>query len=190
MSDKWSRIALYLFIGILILSFVTACLRAKAPNQEKLPVESEGIVGPPTPPKAEPVVHSVEINAGLSGKEFSFENVKFTHMAIEADEDLEWMVRVWVAVNGDYVGSFYADGWEDKAEEKLRIGPGDISVWVPIRGTWLTGPNIIQLKFNTEGMGDLDLPARYFKGKLYLKNDPEALEKDESGKTPKDESSN
>ena len=189
MGNKYLKIVLSLLAGILVLSFFTACDRVRVPGQKQPPpVEPNAAPGPTTPPKAEVKVHEVPISAELEGKEYSFENVRFTHIAIKADDSMEWPVKIWVALNDEFQGFVYADGWEDEAPKKQLIGPGDLSKWVPLKGSWLTGENLLRLKFITPSICGMDIPARYFKGTLYLKDDREALEnepaKGTSGEKP------
>ncbi len=177
MDNRISRIAVFLTLGLLLCSASFACLTAKVPEKEGQNVGGQEAA--PTaeqPPKVEEKVYSVPIDATLSGKEYAFDNVKFTHIAFKADENMEWLTDAWISLNGDFLGKLYANGWEDQVKEKIMLGPGDTSVWAPIRGTWLTGENVIKVKFLTPGVGDMELPARYFKGIMYLKNDPAALE--------------
>lgn len=182
MIKKWTVIFLLAIFAALLLGVSTACLRAKVPDKGEPPsIDPNAAPDAEGPSKDEPIVYTHPIDATLSGKEYGFDNVKFTHIAIKADESLEWMVAVWVALNGDFQGKIYANGWEDQIDEKIRIGPGDTSVWVPLRGTWLTGENVLQLKFITPSVGNMEVPARYFKGLMYLKNDPKLLDKQLAG---------
>ena len=183
MEKKWHRIIIFALIGLMLLSVSTACTRARVPATGEQPNGPADTPGDNKQADTGPKVFSYPIDATLSGKEFGLENVRFTHIAFKADDSMEWMVAVWVTLNEEFQGKIYANGWEDKVDEKLRIGPGDTSVWVPLRGTWLTGENILKLKFLTPSVGDVELPARYFKGVMYLKNDPALHEKEITGET-------
>jgi hypothetical protein len=184
MVNRYFKIVLFLLVGILILSSNIACLRARVPGQKQLPtVEPDAVSGPPAPVKAEVKIHEVPISAELEGKEYSFEpEARFTHIAIKADDSMEWPVKIWVSLNDEFLGFIYADGWEGEAPKKQLIGPGDLSRWVRLKGSWLTGVNLLKLKFITPSVGGMDIPSRYFKGTLYLKNDPEAVEEEQNEK--------
>jgi hypothetical protein len=188
MRYKHIKTIISTFAIILLLTVAISCLRAKPPGQQQQPPdEPNEAMGPPPEVTPEVVEHSIPIDAGVAGKEYSFQDVRFTHLAIEADESMEWPVAVAVNLNEEYLGIFYADGWGDESEQKLHINPGDISKWVLIRGSWLKGENLLKLKFITPSIGGMEIPARYFKGTLYLKNDIEAWRKEMGDEEPEEE---
>ena len=175
---KYSITFLAIF-PLLSLALLTGCSQARPPGTTDETREPQDEVVTVEPANEGPVVFETEINAGIGGKEFSFEGIQFTHIAIGSDEINQWLVKVGVTVNDEHVGFLFAEGWEDVVEEPLRIGPGDTSVWAPIRGEWRSDiPNLMHLRFAHSDMKGLEIPARSFKGVLYLKNDPAALEFD------------
>jgi hypothetical protein len=177
-ESRQSSLLAAIVIG-LVICIALGCRGARVPGEDE--PEKNASAGPPSPPERKVKEYPpIPFEAELSGREFSIENWDVTHMAIGADDDYEFAVRVGVNVNEDYVGVLYADGWENQSEEKLRIQPGTVSVWVPLRGVWNAYPkgNLLKLNFTYEGIGGIETPARYFKGKLYLKYDPDALKED------------
>ena len=170
---------LLMLIGVLVLSSCAACNRVRVPGQKQPPqIELQKAPEPKAAPNVDVKTHDVAIDVGLEGREYSFEGVRFTHVSIMADDSMEWPVKVWVSLNDEFSGFIYADGWEDESPKKELIKPGEKSKWVPLRGSWLTGANILKLRFITPGPGGVDIPARYFKGTMYLRDDPDAPDKD------------
>jgi len=161
----------------LCLCIISSCADARPPGTQKSAGDIE--MGPPEKVQIGALEYApMRIEADFNGWETSFERMRITHMAIGADDDYENLVKATVTVNDELAGFLYADGWEGSADEELRIGPGDRSVWVPMRGTWNHFPetNIMKLTFAKEGLTDFD-PV-FFRGYLYLKNDPMALEEE------------
>jgi len=168
-----------LAIAVMILITVTNCMCAHAKPPGKQDGNKTPEIGPLVGPKAEPLTYPpMRIEADFNGKEISLEGMKITHMAIEADDDYENLVKVTISINDELAGFLFADGWEGESEEELRIGPGDISKWVPVRGAWNPFPqsSILKLTFTKEGLTKVDPVG--FRGFLHLKYDPESLEED------------
>lgn len=164
-----------LLVAALCLCVISSCADARPPGTRQSDDDIE--MGPPEKVRTEALEYApIRVEADFNGWETSFERMRITHMAIGADDDYENLVKVTVVVNDELAGFLFADGWEGTADEELRIGPGDKSVWVPMRGIWNHFPetNIMKLTFSKEGLTDFD-PV-FFRGNLYLKNDPTALE--------------
>lgn len=177
MKNKITLRNLALLLAILCLYVISSCADARPPGTQKSAGDKE--IGPSDKVQTEVLEYApIRIEADFNGWETSFERMKITHMAIGADEDYENMVKVTVSVNDELAGFLYADGWEGDINERLQIGPGDRSIWVPLRGVWNHFPesNIMKLTFSKVGLTDFD-PV-FFRGYLYLKNDPMALEKE------------
>ncbi len=183
MFRSFSRNLFAVALIIVLCAAIAGCRDARAPAPQKTEPVAQ-VEGPLTEEESGVVIYPpMPLDAGLSGREFSFEDLKFTHFAVSADDQYEYLVKVNVTVNDEFAGSFYADGWEDEAPQKMRIGPGDTTVWLTKRGVWNHYPeeNVMKLAFTMEGIGGMETPARYFKGMLHLKYDPAAdVEPEES----------